>query len=105
MRGDLHSGTRFRRAAGPDVIGPSVGSVRGSGGWVEAQRGVDAGPETAPTGRLDPDGRLAFLEPPLEENEAALEIVAELRKFQRRVEPHLLVGELDLTLVLVVTEQ
>ena len=72
---------------------------------LELQLALDEEPEAAPTGLLDADRRVAFVETALQQDEPALEVVAELGQLERRVEPHLLVGELDASLAFVVTEQ
>ena len=65
-------------------------------GLVEAERRLRrCNPEAAAAGLLDPDRRAALVEAALEQDEPALEVVAELGQLERRVEPDLLVGELD----------
>jgi hypothetical protein len=46
-----------------------------------------------------------LVEAPLEQDQPALEVVLELGQFERRVEPHLAVGEVDPAIVVVVPVQ
>src|SRR6478735_11806295 len=71
----------------------------------ELQLAVDEEAEAAAAGLLDADGRVALVEPPLEQDEAALEVVAELGELERGVEAHLLVGEVDAPFARVVAEE
>ena len=50
-------------------------------------------------------GGLALVEAAFQQDEPALEVVAELGELERRVEPHLLVGELAAAVAVVVVEQ
>ena len=72
---------------------------------VELQRRVDHEPEPAAPGLLDPDRRVALVEAALQQDQPALEVVAELGQVERRVEPHLAVGELVAALGRVLVEQ
>src|SRR3954467_8669585 len=83
-------------------------------GWGRSAVGVDlcevhlAGDEqaeAAAAGLLDADRRVALVEPALQQDEAALEVVAELGQPQRGGEAPLLVGEGDTPLARVVAEE
>src|SRR5581483_9749305 len=76
-----------------------------SGDGLEREVGLDDEHEATPPRLLDPDRRAPLVEAPLEEDEPALEVVAELRELERRIEPHLLVGELGSPVTFVKAQQ
>src|SRR4051812_47819010 len=66
---------------------------------------LDAEAELATPGLLDPQWRPPLVEAALEQDEAALEVVAERRQLQRRIQTHLAVGELRPARVEVIAQQ
>jgi len=62
---------------------------------LEPQRRADLQMEASAAGLLDADDGVALFEPSFEQDQARVEVVAKAWKVERRIEPHLLVGELD----------
>src|SRR5689334_20919320 len=107
IRGPAIGGNLRTRAPGAPMR--QTARTRGSrprrAGGFPHERGGDEQPEAAAPGLLDPHRRVALLEPALQEDEPALEVVAQLGQLEARVEPHLLVGELVAPVPGVVAEQ
>src|SRR5262249_38118752 len=71
----------------------------------ERERRVDDHAEAPAAGLFDADWRVALVEPALQQNQAALEIVAEVGQLERWIEPHFFVRELHAPFVDMLVEK